>query len=621
METIIELTSASGTERWPVRGQGRVSNVKRLPGSLGVPQDGFADLWLWLEPDVQIALAPDSELQLCPGSPCVELISTAVDRGLPATVRVHGPVNGHASLALSTCGHPACRLEVPLQATTGCGPLVFAAAPIGQDSLRMLTCPGARVATSGHPELMVVDSSTAAVRVRWSPSAPGPFEAELTRGGQSHVVRGYAVEAAVCRAEVGPAPVVFGAVQLGGFREEEISVRALGPEPCLLSGADTDSPDFTVQISSPHWIAPGEQSALQVRLSPRARGPRVGQVRMWLSDGSNGPHIELAGRGVTSDLELLTETLDFGQIDTCTRHSLPIRILNRGSVPGAISEARISGQPSEVLQVSWPRQVPAAQLFSVPVLLSPNFSGSLQATVSLQLEGTREQTSYEVPVTASVSPKFGAIRDEFMQLALPKSDVVFAIDPVGPSSPALAHMQPNLRAFARFAAAQAVDINLMVVSGARSSTTSAGFEARPGTQRSVFAGDDPDFEQAFVDTALAVARRAAGPNSTIANLHTAVTSSTAAAVLRPEVWLSMIGVSLREDESEEAVPTWLNRFTQLKGDRYSYDAVVGDVPDGCDRDGAVQWTYHSATNSITFTLFATPEYASTIAVKYRRMCP
>lgn len=586
LEALIQLTSASGAGEWAVRGTAKPSEVQYFPEVLEVPDSGSAEAWLWLQPDLEIAIAPESPLRLCPGAPCLELISKAADRGLPATVRVHGPLSAPTSIVLSTCDHPACRVEIPVQATAGCGPLVFAAAPVGQDSLRTLTCSGDELATAGHPELSVIDSSTAAVWVQWSPSTPGPFEAELTRGGQRHVVRGYAVEAPPCHAEVGPSPVVFGAVQLGGFHEEEVSVRALGPEPCLLSGADADGPGFTMQAPPPHWIAPDDQTIVQVRFAPGGLGLQGGQGRLWLSDDSEGPTIELAGRGVDSDLELLTEALDFGEIETCARRSLNIRILNRGHAPGSIVEARISGEDAESMQTNWPQQVPAATLVSVPVFLVPNFSGTLDATLNLQLEGSGARTSYEVPITASVSPDFGVVTDEFMQLPLPKADVVFVIDPVGPLSPALETMQANLQSFAQFTVARHGNTNAMVVSGAASSTESAGFEPHPGTQRSVFTQDDPDFESAFVETALAVARRAPAPNRAMANLYAAVTSSAATGVIRPEAGLWIVAVSLRDDGSEEDVDSWLNRFVQIKGRRnsrlFSYSAVVGDVPDGCD---------------------------------------
>lgn len=585
MQAVVELTSASGTEVWSVRGEGALPEVEVFPEILSVPAQGSADLWVWLPPGLTVGLVSDSPLGPCPGMPCVQVVSGGVDRGLPATVRVYGPLEGPTSLALSTCPHPSCRVEVPAQPQLGCGPLIIAAAPVGQASLRSLACEGPDSGTSPHPELSVVDTSTSGITAQWTPTRAGPFEAEITRGAERIVVRGYAVDAPVCRAELGPNPVVFGAVGLGAFAEQDLSVTSLGPEPCLVSGAQINGRGFSASPTPPRWLEPGAQDSLRLRFSPRTPGRHLGLAQLWLSDGSEGAQVELAGHGVVSDLELLTLSLDFGEVSTCAGLTRPVRILNRGSLPGLIVDASLSGEAADLVQGRWPARVPAGDLLSVPVRLSPNRSGLLQAALRLELEDSRARATYEVPITARVPQDLGAVTEEFVQLGLPKADIVFVIDPVGAQSPSLRSLQANLQAIAQFTVAQGLGTSIAVVSAAASSTVAPGFEVRPGTERSVFSRGDPDFEEALVETALAVARRSPGANQAVANVYAALTSS-AAAWVRPEAVLSIVAVSLQEDGSAEAAETWTDRLLRFKGFRntnlFTYSAIAGDVPGGCD---------------------------------------
>jgi len=585
MMALVKFTSALGTEVWSVRGEGALPEVEVFPETLDVPAQGSADLWVWLPEGLTVTLADDSQLGPCSGPACAEVVSGAVDRGLPATVRVHGPLEDPALLALSTCPHASCRVEVPVEPAVSCGPLIIAAAPVGQVSLRSLSCVGPAQGTSLHPELSVVDTSTSGLSVQWTPSAAGPFEAEITRGTERVVVRGYAVDSSACRAEVTPSPVVFGAVGLGGFAEQRLSIANLGPEPCLLSGAQTQGRGFSESPPSPRWIEPGAQSDLRLRFSPRARGPHLGQAQLWLSNGSEAAQIDLAGHGIVSDLELLTTSLHFGEITTCSGVSRPVRVLNHGSLEADVIGATVVGPAADLVQSRWPAKVSAADLLSVPLRLSPNRSGALQANLRLELEDSRARTTYEIPINAMVPQDQGLMSDEFMQLGLFKSDVVFVIEPVGAHHPFLASLQANLRALAQFTAARGQRSAFAVVSAASSSTVSVGFEVQPGTQRGVFLREEPDFEEAFVETALAVARRASGSNRAFANVYGALTSS-AANWIRTEAALSLVALSLREDDSPESVETWTTRLLRIKGFRntnlFVYNAITGDVPGGCD---------------------------------------
>jgi hypothetical protein len=680
---------------WSVTGAARAPVVTTWPPTF--PAQPGATLWVWPETDLEVTLV--GPWAAC-APECARVRTPRATRGLAAEVVRGAGLAPTAPLTLRVCPAPACEVQVSLQELTvpnGCAPgtLLLPAAAVGGAAEARVSCPGARLLAE-HPDLTLVDSSTAGATVRWRPGAAGPFTAALRADdGRAVPVFGYAVEAPPCALAVTPEAAVLGLVPVGSRQRATLTLRNVGAEACLVAGLDAwPRPAFVPDELAPAWLDPGARATLGLTFSPPGPGLYEGQVILRTSDPAQ-VHLPALGYGALPDLYLESETVDLGRLPPCAQPQRTIGVGNRGDAVGLVLAAELEGPGAGRLRIdrSFPQAVAPGEVLRLPLKLSAGPSGPLEATARLTLQGEAGRGEVQVHLRAELLPGIG-VTDEFQQLGRPEVDVVVVLD----EDPALLPQRDEVRTGLTSLAAHLRRLDARVAFlGTRPGPRAGRLlpVGRPAEQ--ILSSQAPDLEGALLaGIDLVGTASTAGPNQgleAIRLLLSAAVGDDAFRLLRPSALLHFIVITATDDASPREVSSYVNDLVAHRPPRTplaTISVIGGPLPAGCTDgdfhaepavryleaanrtggylddlcdatwfpppstttfgfksrffltqqpeqatlqvevdeapvparapDGAEQWRYDYATNSIDFSPFAIPPPGSVIVVRYLPEC-
>ena len=263
--------------------------------------------------------------------------------------------------------------------------------------------------------LLLNPGASRAITVRFAPDAAGAFPGSLLIGsdgqGLSVPLGGTGAApgpapgpAGAPRAEVAPASLSFGSVNVGQNSELSLTLRNAGTETLTVTGFTLSHPAFSVPAPVPPASIPaGSQAAVRVRFSPASAGPVASTLRIATNDPSQ-PVIQVALDGAGANppapaggqLEVQT-SVDFGQAAVGETRTAALPLRNPGAAPVAVTQIIVSGAQFSVAPVSLPLTIAAGSSAVITLRMTPAAPGPQSGSLTLRT------TSAEVIVALSGS--------------------------------------------------------------------------------------------------------------------------------------------------------------------------------------------------------------------------
>jgi hypothetical protein len=394
------------------------------------------------------------------GGGCVLVLPRALDFGVvPQGMTVMRKVN-----VLNRCSGEISLSDLQVLGATGgffsvdasAGPVTLAVGAIHPLSLQFTPRNGETQA-----------SATLSLKA-WEGGAPYALSVPLTASSRIF---------APCVAELLPAALDFGGVQVGARTSLSVSVRNAGADDCVLSGfglVPGSDAAFGITPVDATTLAPGAVQVLQVAFSPLGVGSHAGQAALSVNQAAPGALlVPLSGEGVNGCIRLDPPLLDFGaRMLSCGGRSASITASNVCPTPAQLLGATLQGGGSEFSLGAIP-QVPfmlaAGRSASFPLLYHPTHGGMAGGTFRLD-------TGNGPPLTVGITGE--ALLDThatelFVQDTRPRVDVLLVVDNSGSMLEEQVNLGANFAALLSAAQAQGVDYQIAV--------TTTGIVPSPGS--------------------------------------------------------------------------------------------------------------------------------------------
>src|SRR5207253_11026060 len=182
-----------------------------------------------------------------------------------------------------------------------------------------------------------------------------------------------------------PSSLSFGNVQTGTSQTLSVTLTNSGGTTVNISQTAASGSGYSVSgLSLPTTLSAGQSKTFSVQFAPQTSGSISGNVAIT-SDASNPSlNIPLSGSGVTpGTLADSPSSLSFGTVLVGNNSSLQETLTNTGGSIVTISQANVSGSGFTVSGLSLPATLAAGQSTNFNVTFAPQFSGSVNGSVSL----------------------------------------------------------------------------------------------------------------------------------------------------------------------------------------------------------------------------------------------
>jgi hypothetical protein len=336
-----------------------------------------------------------------------------------------------------TCVQVACVLNT--------ASLDFGQVCVGQNNSRNFTVtnPGNRdlvinSITSSNPAFSVVNpvlpvtipgGTTATMTVVFSCTSPGAQSGTLSFNTSSSCgpiscgtisVSGFCVLVAC---DVAPRTIDFGAVCVGAFRDQTITVSNSGNGDLTINAINSTNPAFSVISPLPVTVPGGGSVPLTVRFSCASPGPQSGTLSFSTSS-SCGP-IDCGTVAVSGVCQLITgdvnpRNITFGDVCVGSSADQTFTITNTGNAPFTVTTIMSSNPAFSIVSPALPVTIPVGGSVVVTVRFTCTSPGPQAGTISFTSEsacgpvslGTVNLTGFCAQVGCSVVPvalNFGAV--------------------------------------------------------------------------------------------------------------------------------------------------------------------------------------------------------------------
>lgn len=288
----------------------------------------------------------------------------------------------------------------------------------------------------------VIPGSTAPVRVRYSPSAPGVASGALSMVGNDPdqptatvSLNGVGASESTPKINATPTTLAFGEVQENGSRRLTLAVRNAGTATLLLTDLPIDGAAFrlTDTYTFPIRIQPQGVVPFEVAYEPTAPGSDSGTLRV----ANNSPEtpevvVALSGHAVLEPkprLEVGAVLVDFADVQIGSRRQLPIQIFNTGTASLKVTELRVDGGPGGSFTLAdnpAPVTVVEGGSIQVQVNFAPLEEGSFTGT--FYAEGDADNTDgISVPLIGT------GLTEPVPQIGVAPASVEFPVVAIGAS--------------------------------------------------------------------------------------------------------------------------------------------------------------------------------------------
>ncbi len=250
--------------------------------------------------------------------------------------------------------------------------------------------------------------------VAFSPSAPGPKRASLqitsNDPDESFVeipMTGIGQEPPVPVLVVQPDSIDFGVVRVDFAATRSLVVQNIGSATLAISQirfAPGTSASFSLGVTGPLDLAPGEADSVQIRFAPNIAGRQDGLLEI-LSNDPQDPNIMIDITGIGEALpepvlDISPDSLSFGILPTGRDSLATLRLLNSGAANLDILEANVVGADSihfGLLNPDFQKTLLPGDSVLLRLRFAPQTNGRFRALLRIR-SNDPQRDSLEVPL-------------------------------------------------------------------------------------------------------------------------------------------------------------------------------------------------------------------------------
>ncbi len=280
-------------------------------------------------------------------------------------------------LNISSLAHPALVMGEAEALASTAEKLSFCRIPIGYSSPAMtvtLTNAGTDILNLGglaidgdHPSDFQLESDSCSgqlitpetactFEVRFAPSLQGTRNAKISISSGSGnellaiTLQGVGVPPPLT---IVPSALDFGQISAGSSASDMLLIlntsaitRTFGE--LSLGGEHADEFEIEFNDCSQQALAPGQLCRVGLKLTPVNDGPKSARIEILSNAYTSPDRVDLLGAGVTSQLSITPQSLDFGTLGNDQTASLPFLVRNEGSADVVISALQGPNPPFEI---------------------------------------------------------------------------------------------------------------------------------------------------------------------------------------------------------------------------------------------------------------------------------
>lgn len=299
--------------------------------------------------------------------------------------------------------------------------------------------------TAPNPPLGTLPAgASAAIDVVFEPPGAGPYASTLRITSEDAdqptlEVRlvGEAISTGPCAAEVVPARLDFGRVEVGDTRRLAVEIRNEdGAIDCLVSSARLlpgGDPDFALVGPGAAFIVPaGRRRTIELSYTPSASVGHEARLELTLSSPTQ-PRVEVvvSGQGEPPNLTpfVAPSWLDFGvSAPGCRPTARTVRVHNPTTTPVTLTAHTLAsgaaGSGFSVTGPSLPAAVPAHSMIELDVTFEANGVGPHADALELALGANAPHVVGLFGRTSTAA----VVQESFVQAGTAKVDVLFVVD-------------------------------------------------------------------------------------------------------------------------------------------------------------------------------------------------
>ena len=257
--------------------------------------------------------------------------------------------------------------------------------------------------------LTIVPGQSAPVKVKFTPNAPGPFNATATvssnAGNTATTIALSGRGADDGQLSLNTTSEAFGSVTVGAKQSRTVTLTNPGVSSVNISQASVSGTGFQLSgIATPLTLTASQSTTFTVAFAPQATGSASGAVTLT-SDALNPVlTMGLSGTGIgPGALGSNPTSLSFGSVQVGSQQTLSETLTNTGGSSVTISQVGISGTGFTVSGITAPLTLTAGQSATFSVRFAPQSAGSVSGNVTIT--STAPNPTLTIPLSGTgISP-------------------------------------------------------------------------------------------------------------------------------------------------------------------------------------------------------------------------
>ena len=297
-------------------------------------------------------------------------------------------------------------------------------------------------------QFMLSPTESATINVFVTPNAVGQFTAEVSiLSNTDEFILPVEFNAIFPSIEVDEESLNFGDVLVGFASNMVFQITSSGLTPLEINSINFSHPQlFSSNLPANTTLNPDEVLPVTITFSPQNTG--LINSSLIIMTNSDPVEILLTGQGVTPELSLGVQTLDFGAVMLLESGFLELTVNNIGNYELAILDETLNDANNQFMVESGLTVIPPQSSDIISIWFNPTLTGLQQATFTLYTTGGNASvalsgTAFTLPPEV-INPLYDIVVDEdFEPFVLGNLSEVFA-DDFGPLSFSVDNDDPDL---------------------------------------------------------------------------------------------------------------------------------------------------------------------------------
>jgi hypothetical protein len=249
------------------------------------------------------------------------------------------------------------------------------------------------------PVAKYVSATQLTVTVPAKSSAGAVDVVVVNSGVQYRLSNGYTYSTATTSAQLSlsTTSISFANTAVGSSSTQTLTLKSSGTAPVTVSAGSVTGTGFTsTGAAFPLSLAPGQQTAFQVKFAPASAGTVSGKISLT-SNAASSPTatVALAGTGMApvAQLSLSSTSMTFASTAVGSSATQTLTLTDSGTGPLTVSAGSITGAGFSATGVTFPLSLTPGQQTTFQVKFAPTSAGTVSGKISLTSNSVSSSTS------------------------------------------------------------------------------------------------------------------------------------------------------------------------------------------------------------------------------------